>query len=312
MNRRGFLTAALRWPRARSSAPRRFELLVAAGARRRLRADRRRACSSTRSASALGRDPRGALRSLREHRHRRSRALRLERPRERDAVRIARARPQTRVRRERHSRADLAHRRRPHEHGGDRRDRTRARDRGASCVALPSEFSGTVDGRFAMVPAQSRAQLDALAEKLNRVGREYRDHGLDVRLSQPSHRVHARRRRRALRLLDEQHGSEAREDRARRRLARDGGRRSRDVLAPARRPRHRVPLEGLRSRRSRATCRSASSSRRAPARSTSRPCSRRCTRRASRTASSRSTSPTTRSATCAAATLISRVLKGCA
>ncbi len=29
-----------------------------------------------------------------------------------------------------------------------------------------------------MVPAQSRAQLDALAEKLNRVGREYRDLGL--------------------------------------------------------------------------------------------------------------------------------------
>jgi sugar phosphate isomerase/epimerase len=48
----------------------------------------------------------------------------------------------------------------------------------AVCVALPSEFSGTVDGRFAMVPARSRAQLDALVEKLNRVGREYRDRGL--------------------------------------------------------------------------------------------------------------------------------------
>jgi sugar phosphate isomerase/epimerase len=48
----------------------------------------------------------------------------------------------------------------------------------ALCVALPSEFSGTVDGRFAMVPAKSRAQLDALAEKLNRTGREYRDRGL--------------------------------------------------------------------------------------------------------------------------------------
>jgi sugar phosphate isomerase/epimerase len=46
------------------------------------------------------------------------------------------------------------------------------------CVALPSEFSGTVDGRFAMVPAKGRAQLDALVEKLNRVGREYRDRGL--------------------------------------------------------------------------------------------------------------------------------------
>ena len=48
----------------------------------------------------------------------------------------------------------------------------------AVCVALPSEFGGTVDGRFAMVPARSRAQLDALAEKLNRVGREYRERGL--------------------------------------------------------------------------------------------------------------------------------------
>jgi sugar phosphate isomerase/epimerase len=48
----------------------------------------------------------------------------------------------------------------------------------ALAVALPSEFSGTVDGRFAMVPARSRAQLDGLAEKLNRVGREYRERGL--------------------------------------------------------------------------------------------------------------------------------------
>jgi sugar phosphate isomerase/epimerase len=48
----------------------------------------------------------------------------------------------------------------------------------AVCVALPSEFSGSVDGRFAMVPARSRAQLDALADKLNRVGREYRERGL--------------------------------------------------------------------------------------------------------------------------------------
>ena len=44
----------------------------------------------------------------------------------------------------------------------------------AVCVALPSEFSGP----GGMVPAQSRAQLDTLAEKLNRVGREYRDLGL--------------------------------------------------------------------------------------------------------------------------------------
>jgi sugar phosphate isomerase/epimerase len=45
-------------------------------------------------------------------------------------------------------------------------------------VALPSEFSRNVDGRFAMVPAESRAQLDGLVEKLNRAGREYRDRGL--------------------------------------------------------------------------------------------------------------------------------------
>jgi sugar phosphate isomerase/epimerase len=44
----------------------------------------------------------------------------------------------------------------------------------AVAVALPSEFSGTVDGRFAMVPARSRSQLDRLAEKLNRTGRDYR------------------------------------------------------------------------------------------------------------------------------------------
>lgn len=45
-------------------------------------------------------------------------------------------------------------------------------------VALPSDFTGQRDGRPGMVPAESRAQLDALAEKLNRVGREYRSEGL--------------------------------------------------------------------------------------------------------------------------------------
>jgi len=44
----------------------------------------------------------------------------------------------------------------------------------AVCVALPSEFSGA----GGMVPAKGRAQLDALAEKLNRAGREYRERGL--------------------------------------------------------------------------------------------------------------------------------------
>jgi sugar phosphate isomerase/epimerase len=49
---------------------------------------------------------------------------------------------------------------------------------GTLVVALPAEFSGQRDGRFTMVPAESRAQLDALAAKLSRVGREYRDQGL--------------------------------------------------------------------------------------------------------------------------------------
>jgi sugar phosphate isomerase/epimerase len=45
-------------------------------------------------------------------------------------------------------------------------------------VALPAEFTSQRDGRFQMVPAESRAQLDALAAKLDRVGRAYRDEGL--------------------------------------------------------------------------------------------------------------------------------------
>jgi sugar phosphate isomerase/epimerase len=48
----------------------------------------------------------------------------------------------------------------------------------ALVVALPSEFSGQRDGRFTMIPAENREQLEALADKLNRVGREYRDQGL--------------------------------------------------------------------------------------------------------------------------------------
>jgi sugar phosphate isomerase/epimerase len=57
-------------------------------------------------------------------------------------------------------------------------DIAHAVDAKAVIVALPSEFSGQVDGRFAMVPAQGRAQLDALAAKLNASGREYGDRGL--------------------------------------------------------------------------------------------------------------------------------------
>jgi sugar phosphate isomerase/epimerase len=61
---------------------------------------------------------------------------------------------------------------------GEIADSARALGVEAVIVALPSEFAGQVDGRFAMVPAKSRAQLDALAEKLNRAGREYRSRGL--------------------------------------------------------------------------------------------------------------------------------------
>ncbi len=45
-------------------------------------------------------------------------------------------------------------------------------------VALPNEFSAQRDGRFTMVPAASRSQLDQLATRLNQVGREYRSEGL--------------------------------------------------------------------------------------------------------------------------------------
>ena len=45
-------------------------------------------------------------------------------------------------------------------------------------VALPNEFTAQRDGRFTMVPAESRAQLDQLATRLNHVGREYKSQGL--------------------------------------------------------------------------------------------------------------------------------------
>jgi sugar phosphate isomerase/epimerase len=45
-------------------------------------------------------------------------------------------------------------------------------------VALPNEFTAQTNGRSAMAPIASRAALDALATKLNRVGREYRELGL--------------------------------------------------------------------------------------------------------------------------------------
>jgi sugar phosphate isomerase/epimerase len=45
-------------------------------------------------------------------------------------------------------------------------------------VALPTEFSTSRDGRFAMVAAQSIEQLDRLAERLNRTGWELRERGI--------------------------------------------------------------------------------------------------------------------------------------
>src|SRR3977135_3652372 len=51
-----------------------------------------------------------------------------------------------------------------------------ARSLGVSTVivALPNEFAAQRDGRFTMVPAESRAQLDQLATRLNHLGREHR------------------------------------------------------------------------------------------------------------------------------------------
>ena len=48
----------------------------------------------------------------------------------------------------------------------------------AVIVGMPSELGTTRDGRFTRIPAQSRAQLDRLAERLDAAGREYRRHGL--------------------------------------------------------------------------------------------------------------------------------------
>jgi sugar phosphate isomerase/epimerase len=57
-------------------------------------------------------------------------------------------------------------------------DIARALGIGTLIVALPNEFAAQRDGRFTMVPAESRAQLDQLATRLNQVGREYKSQGL--------------------------------------------------------------------------------------------------------------------------------------
>jgi sugar phosphate isomerase/epimerase len=54
-------------------------------------------------------------------------------------------------------------------------------------VALPTEFSEVRDGRSTMVPARSVEQLDRLAERLNRAGREFRER--DLRFGYHNHHV---------------------------------------------------------------------------------------------------------------------------
>jgi sugar phosphate isomerase/epimerase len=126
---------------------------------------------------ALGRDARGALRSLREIGIVEAELYGLNGPENAtlfglQAAELKRALDENGIR------VPISH------IGGDLANTAaiggiaRALEIDAVCVALPSEFSGTVNGRFAMVPAKDRAQLDALAAKLNRVGREYRDQGL--------------------------------------------------------------------------------------------------------------------------------------
>lgn len=126
---------------------------------------------------ALGRDPRGALRSLREIGIVEAELYGLNGPENATLFGLSTSELK-RALAENGIGLPLSH------IGGDLAnsaaiaDIARALDIGAVCVALPSEFSGTANGRFAMVPAKDRAQLDALAAKLNRVGREYRDRGI--------------------------------------------------------------------------------------------------------------------------------------
>ena len=126
---------------------------------------------------ALGRDPRAALRQLREIGIVEAELYGLNGPESATLFGLP-ARELKRAFDENGIRVPMSH------VGGDLEntaaiaDIARTLEVEALCVALPSEFSGTVDGRFAMVPAKSRAALDALAEKLNRTGREYRDRGL--------------------------------------------------------------------------------------------------------------------------------------
>src|SRR5688572_14014641 len=177
MNRRGFLTRSTALAASSLVGTTTFELLSQPAAR----AD---ACAGPAAGvqlytvrDALGRDPRAALRSLREIGIVEAELFGLDGPENAMLFGLP-VRDLERAFDENGIRVPISH------IGGTLTNTAavgeiaRAIGVEAVVVALPSEFSGTVDGRFAMVPAASRAQLDGLVEKLNRVGREYRDQGL--------------------------------------------------------------------------------------------------------------------------------------
>jgi sugar phosphate isomerase/epimerase len=126
---------------------------------------------------ALGRDARGALRALREIGIVEAELYGLNGPENATLLGLP-ARDLKRAFDENGIRVPISHIGGNLENSGAIADIAATLGLEAVCVALPSEFSGSVDGRFAMVPARSRAQLDELAAKLNRVGGEYRDRGL--------------------------------------------------------------------------------------------------------------------------------------
>jgi sugar phosphate isomerase/epimerase len=177
MNRRDFLTRSSLVTAGSIIGTTAFELLSQPAAR----AD---GCAGPKSGvqlytvrDALGRDPRAALRALREIGIVEAELFGLNGPANATLFGLS-ARDLKRAFDENGIRLPISH------VGGDLGNTAAiaeiARSLGieALCVALPNEFSGTVDGRFAMVPARSRAQLDGLVEKLNRAGREYREQGL--------------------------------------------------------------------------------------------------------------------------------------
>jgi len=123
---------------------------------------------------ALGRDPRGALRSLHEIGIVEAELFGLNGPENATLFGLP-ARDLKRAFDDNGIRVPISHIGGNLENSAAIADIAATLELQAVCVALPSEFSGT----GGMVPAKSRGQLDALAEKLNRVGREYRDRGLN-------------------------------------------------------------------------------------------------------------------------------------